>query len=280
MKPPISGTTVVAGVAGQPIGHSLSPRLHNAWLEAGEIDGVYVAFAPAETGFERFCEGLRGGVVRGLNVTAPFKETTLALADQTSERARAAGSANLILFEPDGRILADSTDGEGLLRAFVAQAPRFDPRAAPVVILGAGGAARAAAAAMAQAGAPQVWLANRTPGRAQAAAEQLGGPVRGTGLDSLPALLASAGAVIHATPAGRSEIGALDIDLTPLQAGAVVMDMTYRPLRTPLLEKARALGLATVDGLAMLIGQAEPSFTALFGAPVPPIDVRPLAEDA
>ncbi|HEY2049212.1 MAG TPA: shikimate dehydrogenase [Caulobacteraceae bacterium] len=273
----IRGSTLVAGVVGSPVQHSLSPLIHNAWLEASGVDGVYVAFTPPVSAFPAFCTGLRGGAVRGLNVTAPFKEEALALADEASLRALAAGSANLLLFEGDGRILADSTDGRGLLQAFAEQARGFDPAAGATVILGAGGAARAAAAAFVEAGAPEVILVNRTRDRAEATAQALGKPVRAAAADDIR-VLAGANALINATPAGLAGSAPPKADLAALPSTAVVMDMIYRPLRTGLLEAAAARGLRTVDGLAMLIGQARPSFEALFGAAPPPIDVRTLAE--
>jgi shikimate dehydrogenase len=253
--------SLVAGVVGAPIRQSLSPLIHNAWLAAGEADGVYVAFAPPADGFRAFVEGLRGGAIRGLNVTAPFKLEALAAADEASARASAAGSANLLLFEADGRILADSTDGEGLLRAIAEQAPGFDARDGPAVILGAGGAARAAAEALLGAGAPEVILVDRSPERARAATEALGG----------------AGLVINARPA---EAG-FELDLSRAAPDCVVMDMVYRPLVTPLLAAAAALDLRTVDGLAMLIAQARPSYRAFFGVDPPAdLDVRALAAAA
>ncbi|HKR90447.1 MAG TPA: shikimate dehydrogenase, partial [Phenylobacterium sp.] len=147
MSRKITGATAVAGVAGAPVRHSLSPIIHNAWIEAAEIDAVYVPFAPCGDDFRRFAEGLRGGVIRGLNVTLPFKEAALSVADEFSARAELAGAANLLVFDEDGRIIADNVDGLGLLAAFTAQAPDFDPKAGPVAIVGAGGAARGAAAA-------------------------------------------------------------------------------------------------------------------------------------
>jgi shikimate dehydrogenase len=266
MNTPISGATVVAGVVGSPVRHSLSPLIHNAWLAAAGLDGVYVAFSPPATSFQAFC-------------TAPFKEEALALADEPTARAVAAGSANLLLFEADGRVLADSTDGRGLLQAFVEQAPGLDPAAGRAVILGAGGAARAAAAAFAEAGAPEVILMNRTFARAEATALALGGRVRAARGDDRK-VLESANVLINATPAGLSGSAPPPVDLAALPSTAVVMDMIYRPLRTGLLEAARGRGLCTVDGLAMLIGQARPSFEALFGAAPPAIDVRTLAEAA
>ena len=174
----ITGATWVAGVAGAPVAHSLSPLIHNAWIAAAGLDAVYVPFAPPAEGFEAFARGLRGGAVRGLNVTVPFKETALDLADSASDRARAAGAANLLTFSPRGEIVADNTDGAGLLAALSEQAPGFDVSAGPVAILGAGGAARGAAAALAMAGAPEIRIVNRTRQRAEALAIAVGPAAR------------------------------------------------------------------------------------------------------
>lgn len=266
----VSGMTVVAGVAGSPVSHSLSPAIHNAWLAAAGIDAVYVAFAPPADGFGRFAEGLRGGAVRGLNITAPFKEAALAVADRASDRARRAGAANLLIFEADGTIWADNADGEGLLAAFE-QAPGFDPAAGPLVLLGAGGAARAAAASFLEAGAPAVRVMGRSAARAQALAAFLGPKVSVIALDAAADAMADANAIVNATP---GDPGAL-LDAAP--AAAVVLDMVYRPLDTALLRQARARGLRAVDGLAMLIGQARPSFSRLFGRPPPGLDIRAVA---
>lgn len=274
----ITGRTIVAGVVGRPVGHSLSPLIHNAWLNAAGIDGVYVPFAPDAYGFERLAQGFRGGAVRGVNVTLPFKEAALRVADKVSDRARRASAANLLLFETDGRIVADNTDGLGLMGAFAAQAPGFDVKAGPSVVLGAGGAARGAVAALLSAGAPRVRVVNRTLSRAEAIAEALGPGVSALPLSHAVGVLKDAVAVINATSAGLGDAGALDIPLDVTPKATVVMDMVYKPLETPFLAQARALGRATVDGLEMLIRQAEPSFEAFFGAPPPAkVDVRFLA---
>jgi shikimate dehydrogenase len=273
----ISGKTRLAGVVGQPIAHSMSPVLHNAWLAAAGIDGVYVAFAVAEDRFGRFVEGLRGGSAAGLNVTLPFKGEALALADEASPRARMAQAANVLLFRADGAIVADNTDGLGLLGAFAEQAPGFDPKAGPVVILGAGGGAQGAAAAFLEAGCPQVRVVNRTLERAQALAGRIGDGVAAFGLENAAFAFDGAGAVINATSAGLGGAG-LDVPLADTPPGCVVMDMTYKPLITPFLVQARGLGRPIVDGLAMLIGQAIPSFEAFYGAAPPAsVDVRGLA---
>ncbi|WP_293678193.1 shikimate dehydrogenase [uncultured Phenylobacterium sp.] len=274
----ITGRTVVAGVAGQPVAHSLSPVLHNAWLAAAGLDGVYVAFPLARDGFERFARGLQGGAVRGLNVTVPFKEAALAVADGVSEIAQRSGAANVLTFEADGRILADNTDGLGLLQAFAVQAPAWEPAGGPVVVLGAGGAARGAVAALLLAGAPKVFVINRTHAKAEALARTMGSRAVAMPMSDAPRAFAQATAVINATSAGLSGEGDLDAPLGATDDRCVVMDMVYRPLETPFLKRARALGRTTVDGLEMLIGQARPSFETFFGEPPPAdVDVRALA---
>lgn len=274
----LTGNALVAGVVGAPVRHSLSPVLHNAWIAAAGLDAVYVPFTPPQDRFATFVEGLRGGAIRGLNVTLPFKEQALALADTVSSRARLAAAANVLVFAEDGSIWADNTDGVGLLAAFAIQAPGFDPKAAPVVILGAGGAARGAAAAFVEAGAPEVRIVNRTLSRAEAIADALGPQVSAHGQAATAAAFDGAGAIVNATSAGLADDAVPDFPLEVAPKTCVVMDMVYKPLKTPFLVRAEALGLATVDGLEMLVRQAVPSFEAFFGAPPPAsVDVRALA---
>ena len=215
--------TLIAGVAGQPIAHSLSPLIHGAWIAAAGLDAEYRAFGPEdEAGFTALVAQSRAGGLRGLNVTAPFKA------------------------------------------ALAEQAPGLDVAGAPVVILGAGGAARAAAAALKAAGG-DVGVLNRTQARAAALAADLG--VRVATAEDLP----GAALVVNALSVRP------DVDGDALRPDAVLMDMTYRPLTTSFLAAGRDRGLVAVDGLAMLIGQARPSFEALFGVAPPPVDVRALA---
>jgi shikimate dehydrogenase len=273
----INGSTRVAGVTGWPVSHSLSPRLHNAWLAASGLDGVYVAFPASPDRFAGFIHGLRGGVITGLNVTAPHKEAALALADVRSERADWAGAANLLLFGEDGAIMADNTDGEGLMAAFLAQAPGFDFEAGPILILGSGGAARGAAAALLQIGARKIVILARHLSSGEALADALGSRVAALKPEDMRSVASRLSAVINATPSGLEAARTLSLDLRDLAPSAIIMDMVYRPLITPLLQAAHDRGLRTVDGLEMLIGQARPSFTAFFGAPPPDLDLRALA---
>jgi shikimate dehydrogenase len=265
----ISGAAVLAGIAGRPIAHSLSPVIHNAWLAAAGMDGAYVPFSPADAaGFGALIAAGRAGLIRGLNITAPFKEQAFALADSATEAARRVGSANILVFR-DGQVLADSADGLGLMRALAEQAPRLDVTGRPVVLFGAGGAARAAVGALVEAGA-RVRIVNRTRARAEALAAELGPGVEVAEADTA---LEDAALVVNALSVQP------DLNWSRVNSAAVVMDMTYKPVETWFLAEARARGHGVVDGLAMLIGQAGPSFEALFGRPPPALDIRPILLD-
>jgi len=167
------------------------------------------------------------------------------------------------------------------MRAFALQAPQWTATSGPVAVIGAGGAARGAVAALLVAGAPKVFIVNRTGRKAAALAETMGPKVSPLPLSHAAGALKQATAVINATSAGLEGDGGLDLPLESTAPDTVVMDMVYKPLETPLLARARALGRPTVDGLEMLIRQAEPSFEAFFGEPPPAeVDVRALALEA
>ena len=263
---------VIAGIAGHPVIHSLSPLIHSAWIAALGLDAAYVPFRVQPDGFERFVRGMRGGAVRGINVTAPFKEQALATSDEADKTALDAGSANVLIFHEDGRVEARSTDGLGMIEAFREQAPDVALDAVPATVLGAGGAAKAAVAALLAAGSPEVRVVNRTVQRAEDLVFAFKDRVSAFSLAQADAAFEGAGLLVNAAAGGP---------LPPLDAlpeGAAVMDMTYRPLETGLLQAAKARGLTPVDGLAMLIAQARPSFEAFFDqAPPLELDVRALA---
>jgi len=268
MSAGLTGAARVAGVVGSPVRHSLSPLLHGAWIEAAGIDAAYVPFTPRETAFPAFVEGLRASIA-GLNVTIPFKEQALALADSADALSTAAGAANLLLFHPDGSIEARNTDGPGLLAAFAEQAPQYEVADRPVLVLGAGGAARGAVAALVKAGAPEVRVLNRTQAKADVLAANFD-RTRALPWDQSAKALEGIGAVINATAGGLSGGGELAFSFDGAPADAVAMDMVYKPLTTPFLAAASRRGHVVVDGLAMLIGQAVPSFEAFYGCAPPP----------
>lgn len=276
MRRPITASTRIAGVVGHPVRHSLSPAIHNAWIEAAGLDAVYLAFAPRPEGFGALAEGFRGGVVAGLNVTIPFKEEALALADRASPAARAIGAANVLVFGEDGAIEADNTDGAGLMVALAKAGFQGGAEQGHAVVLGAGGAARSAVTALLAVGAARCALVNRTLDRARAIA---GGDPRVSvhGWSEAAAALQGAAVIVNATSLGMTGQAPLELDLDPAPTSAVVMDMVYRPLQTDLLKRARDRGHPIADGLDMLIAQAGPSFTRFFDAPVPDgVDVRAL----
>lgn len=270
-----TGAAMVAGVVGQPIHHSLSPFLHTAWLRDLGLNGVYAPFGPKdEHGFDRLILSCRSNGIKGLNVTAPFKAQALSLADTVSYTAQKAGSANLLTFDDDGYIHADSTDGHGLLRAFELQAPDCDLSSAPVAIMGAGGASRAVVAALLDKGCPEVRIINRTLARAEELVFAFQTGVTAFDLTQVERAFDGAIAVINAASGGPHPL------FEGLNDKAAVMDMTYRPLKTAWLQAAEARGLKTVDGLNMLIEQARPSFQAFYGVePWPGFDIRKQALD-
>jgi shikimate dehydrogenase len=270
----ITGGAAVAGIVGSPVSHSLSPLIHNAWIAAAGLDAAYVPFVPPAEGFFAFIEGLRGGAIRGLNVTVPFKEEALALATAATARARRAGAANVLVFGKDGSLLADNTDGAGMLAALAEQAPYLRATDGPALILGAGGAARGAAVALVAAKAPEIRIANRTATRADELAVDLGSPCRAVAMGA--EAFDDVALVINATTLGLGGGRGPETWLERARPGAVVLDMIYKPLRSELLHRAAAVGCLPVDGLAMLIGQAAPSFEAFFGARPPAVDVRAL----
>jgi shikimate dehydrogenase len=263
--PLLSGRAKLAGVLGWPVAHSRSPLLHGAWLERHGVDGAYL---PLPVRPERFADSVRALAdlgFRGANVTIPHKEAAFALCDDLAPSAGRAGAVNTLLFRGDGRIEGSNTDGFGFLENCAQSVPGWSAAAGPAVLLGAGGAARAVAAALLDAGCPRVVLANRTPARAEALAGALGGPVEVADPASLGPPLADAALVVNTTSLGMAGQPALELDLSPLPAGAVVADIVYVPLETPLLAAARARGLHAVDGLGMLLHQARPGFEAWFG---------------
>jgi shikimate dehydrogenase len=261
----IGGKTKVAGVMGWPVGHSLSPRLHGYWLERHGVDGVLV---PLPVRPEHFAEALRAlpklGFV-GASITVPHKEAALGLVDEAEPPAQRVGAVNTIVVREGGRIAGRNTDVPGFLDALRDGAPGWRAGAGAAVVLGAGGASRAIVAALSMAGVAEIRVVNRTLERAAALAQALGPPVRAVPWERRAEALANAALLVNATTLGMTGQPPLELDLAPLPAAAVVMDIVYTPLETPLLARARGRGLVAVDGLGMLLHQARPAFAAWFG---------------
>ena len=257
----LSGHARLAGVLGWPVSHSRSPRLHGHWLETLGIDGAYVPLPVQPDRFADAVKALADLGFRGANVTIPHKQAAFEVCDLVDATARRAGAVNTLVFR-DGRIEGSNTDGFGFLESVREQALGWQPAHGPVVLLGAGGAARAIAAALLDAGCPLVTLVNRSRERAEALARDLGGAVA---VSEAPPL-EDAALLVNTTSLGMQGQPPLAIDLAPLPEAAIVADIVYVPLETPLLAAARARGLAGVDGLGMLLHQARPGFEAWFGA--------------
>jgi len=255
----------VAGVVGWPVAHSRSPKLHGHWLQHYRIPGAYVPLAVQPGRLAAALRGLAALGFAGCNVTVPHKEEALALVDHADAAARRIGAANLVVVQRDGSLHGFNTDAYGFLANLRERAPGWRTDAGPAVVLGAGGAARAVVAALSDAGAPEVRLVNRTADRAQALATALGGKVRVVAWADRAAALDGAALLVNTTTQGMHGQPALDLDLSALPDAAVVTDLVYVPMETPLLAAARARGNAAVDGLGMLLHQAVPSFAAWFG---------------
>lgn len=259
--PILTGKARKAGVLGWPVAHSRSPRLHGFWLERHRIDGCYLPLPVRPDRFADAVKALADLGFAGANVTIPHKEAAFAVCDAVDPSARRAGAVNTLVFR-DGRIEGSNTDGWGFLESVREGAGSgWRSEAGPAVVLGAGGAARAVAAALLDAGCPRVTLVNRTPARAEALARDLGGPVA---VAERPPL-EDAALLVNTTSLGMQGQPPLHLDLVPLPAAAVVADIVYVPLETGLLAAARARGLRAVDGLGMLLHQARPGFAAWFG---------------
>lgn len=262
--------TARAGVVGWPIEHSLSPVLHGYWLKEYNIDGSFERI-PAEPGkFKQVALALREKGFRGINVTVPYKEEALSLAQVAGQGAKVAGAANLLVFKADGEIGAHNTDASGLFDSLQEQLGRISLGGRNIVLLGAGGAARGAAFGLHQFGqVAKVTVLNRNQDRADQLVADLGRYLpaarfeTGT-LQDWPVFAADAWLVINTTSAGMKGNPPLDIDLSVLPNTAAVCDIVYNPLQTPLLKQAAARNLRTIDGLGMLMHQAVPSFQAFF----------------
>jgi shikimate dehydrogenase len=265
----LTGAARVAGIMGWPVAQAFSPRLHGFWLEELGIDGALVPLAVRPEDFSVVVRGLMKAGFKGSSVTIPHKEAAFAICHDCDLAARAAGAVNLLIFHDDGHIEGRNTDATGLAASVRETLGPDCVRGKTAVLLGAGGAARAGVVALHDLGAAEIRILNRTRSRAEQMAAALAGQVNPKLVvcdeQDWPRAAADAALVVHTTSAGMKGAPSLDIDLGALPKGAAVCDIVYNPLETPLLARARAAGLATVDGLGMLMHQGVPAFHAFFG---------------
>lgn len=252
-----------AFVTGHPIAHSRSPKIHGFWLKQYGIDGSYEPIDVAPDDFAGFLAGLQAQGFRGGNVTIPHKETAFALVQRRDDAAEEIGAVNTLWFD-DGILCGGNTDAHGFAANLDEHAPGWAQNG-PAVVLGAGGAARAIIHSLKTRGVKDIRIVNRTLSRAQELAHRFGAGVSAHGMDATDELLGDAGSLINTTALGMHGNEGLAADPARLPGHAIVTDIVYVPLETPLLAAARQRGLKTVDGLGMLLHQAVPGFEHWFG---------------
>jgi shikimate dehydrogenase len=261
----LSGRSKIAGVMGWPVSHSRSPRLHSFWLDCYGIDGAYVPLTVPPDQLKQAIRALPALGLQGCNVTLPHKEAAMSAVDLLDPAARRIGAVNTIIVRADGRLEGRNTDAFGFRENLLEAAPSWDPTAAPALLIGCGGAARAVAVALLDLGVPELRLINRTRSKAEELAHSLGGSVKTIPWEWRGRALEGLGLLVNGTTQGMTGQPALDLDLQELPVSALVTDIVYTPLQTPLLQAAAARGNRTVDGLGMLLHQARPGFQAWFG---------------
>jgi shikimate dehydrogenase len=266
-----------ACIIGWPAGHSRSPLIHNYWIRERGIAGEYRKEAVPPEEFAAFLASLGARGYVGANVTIPHKEAALALSSPDA-RARTVGAANTLWRDGD-MLRSTNTDVEGFLANLDAAAPGWDRGLQHAVVLGAGGSARAVLFGLIERGVPRIHVVNRSLDRAQALAQRFGAGVAPAPWGEAGALIGAAGLLVNSTSLGMKGQPPLEIDVARLPANAVIADLVYVPLLTPLLAAARARGLATADGLGMLLHQAVRGFSLWFGVkPAVTPELRALVE--
>ncbi len=265
-------------VLGHPIAHSRSPMLHGYWLKKLGIPGHYEARDVTPDGLDTFFAGLLAAGYIGGNVTVPHKLAVMKYLARIDDAAKAIGAVNTIWLE-NGDLVGGNTDALGFMGNLNDRAPGWDKACETAVVLGAGGAARAAIYGLVGRGVT-VRLVNRTLSNASALAEHFGPKVTAHGWDELDRLLPAADLLVNTTSLGMLNKPAMEIGLHPLKPSAIVYDIVYVPLETGLLKAAKAGGHRTVDGLGMLLHQAVAGFAHWFGVtPTVKQELRSMIED-
>ena len=258
-------SSLKAFVTGYPVRHSRSPMIHRYWLEKLKIDGTYERLEISPEEFPGFMQDLASGSTDfvGGNVTIPHKQAAFEYATRADRLASELGAANTLWVE-DGRVLATNTDGYGFAANLDDAAPGWDSEKT-AVILGAGGASRAVVQIIQNRGFSRILVINRTVARAREIADHFGGNIQAHGLDELGDVLDGAGLFVNTTSLGMGGQDVPDIDFSPMTRHAIVTDIVYTPLVTPIMAMADSQGFKTVDGLGMLLHQAVPGFEKWFG---------------
>ncbi len=256
---------LMAGVMGFPVMHSRSPSLHNYWLKQHGLIGHYMPLAVAPEGIEKALRALPALGFAGCNLTMPHKEKAIPVMDSVSPLVRKIGAMNCVVVGADGSLEGHNFEAFGYAESLVQEIPGWRADRGPIVILGAGGGARAVVAGLMERGAKEIRVINRSPERAEKLVADLGAPAVAVPWSMREEALRDAALVVNSTSQGMKGQPPLDIRLDALPASAAVSDLIYMPRETPFLEQARLRGNHTVNGLGMLLNQARPAFKAWFG---------------
>lgn len=258
-----------AFVIGHPIAHSKSPLVHGHWLQLNKIAGEYKAIDVAPEHLAEFAARLKNGSHIGGNVTVPHKEAIMPLCDEITETAKNIGAVNTLWMQ-DGRLCGDNTDKYGFLANLDQQLSAWDEKNDTAIVLGAGGAARAILVGLIERGYQKIYVVNRTIERAQVLCAELNkafaiSVLEPNTLNQFNMLSEQVDLVVNSSAVGMGGSKFEDLSLGNLPKSAVVTDIVYTPLETPLLADARDCGLRTIDGVGMLLHQAVPGFERWFG---------------
>ncbi|MEN9374535.1 MAG: hypothetical protein RIR79_2087 [Pseudomonadota bacterium] len=260
----------LAGVMGWPVAHSRSPLIHNHWIVENQpqpLKGAYVLLPVQPENLAQALRALPALGFAGCNLTIPHKVAAMSIVDRVDSLAQRIGAINTVVVEADGSLTGRNTDAFGFIQSLHDAQPawRADNAASSAIVIGAGGAARAVLAGLLDAGVSEIRLTNRSPDKAQALAREFGSAIRPIAWAERHDALAGVSLLVNTTNQGMHGEPALDLRLDALPAHALVSDIIYIPLETPLLAAARTRGNPTVNGLGMLLNQARPAFEAWFG---------------
>jgi shikimate dehydrogenase len=278
MSPP--DRFLLAGVMGWPVMHSRSPLLHNYWFRQHNLAGTYVPLAIRPEGLAAALRALHPLGFAGCNLTIPHKQEAMKVVDEADTLAKAIGAISCVVVRPDGSLAGTNNDCDGFIQNIRQEQPGWRADLGPSVVIGAGGGARAVCYGLAQAGAREIRLVNRTFDRAKHVADEFGEPLTALPWEQRHDALDGAAMVVNTTSLGMVGQAALDINLDKLPARAVAADIIYIPLETPFLAAARKRGNPTVNGLGMLLHQGRPAWRAWFGIePVVTAELRAMVEN-
>src|SRR5713101_5387276 len=270
---------LLAGVMGFPVMHSRSPKLFNYWLSRHGLAGTYLPLAVKPEGLRAALRALPALGFSGCNLTIPHKVAALDIVDKVDPIARRIGAMNCVVVAPDGSLQGQNYDAFGYVESVRETQPAWRADAGPIVVIGAGGGARAVLVSLIDQGAREIRLVNRTPARAKALAGEFGGPITALGWEQREVALKGAATLVNATSQGMVGEPPLDLALDSLPVSALVSDIIYIPRETALLAAARKRGNQTVNGLGMLLHQARPAFHAWFGImPEVTVELRAMIE--